>query len=64
MMIGDSVLGALAKTASSFKPDKEALEKEKNKPGYTKPSSTVEFGGVKLPDNEKNKKIIAALQAS
>ena len=64
MLIGGSMMGALAKTASSFKPDKEALEREKNKPGYTKPSSTVEFGGVKLPDNEQNKKIIAVLQAS
>ena len=57
-------MGALAKTANSFRVDKEALEREKNKPGYTKPGSTVEFGGMKLPDNEQNKKIIAALQAS
>ena len=64
MLIGGSVLGAFAKTANSFKPDKEALEREKNKPGYTKPGSTVEFGGVKLPDNEQSKKVIAALQAS
>ena len=39
------------------------MEKEKQKPGYTKPT-TIEFGGVKLPDNEQNQKVIAALQAS
>ena len=66
ILVGNSLLGTLAKTASSFKPDKElkeVIEKEKQKPGYTK-TTTIEFGGIKLPDNEQNQKVIAALQAS
>ena len=39
------------------------MEKEKQKAGYTK-TTTIEFGGIKLPDNEQNQKVIAALQAS
>ena len=64
--MGNQLLGQLAKTAGSFKADKESKEKrekEKQKPGYTK-EATVAFGGLKLADNEQNKKVIAALQAS
>ena len=54
-------MGQLARAATSIKPDKDAKEKEKNKPGYTK-VATIDVGGVKLPETEANKKIAAKMK--
>ena len=53
MQLDKSFVGGLGKTASTFKADREAkeIDREKTKSGQNK-SGTVEFGGLKLPDNE------------
>ena len=58
--LSGNLMGSLMRAATSIRPDKEAKDKEKNKPGYTK-KATIDIGGLQLAETEANKKLAAKM---